>query len=231
MKMEQWNLFFKIVLAKAGKGAMMRQRIQNTKIRTFIVAAGVFSVLFAAACAQGGSIWAKRDKNNRNPYADDTARNIGDVLTIKVVEESKVDNKAKRDLQKDATKSNTWNGEIGNFADLGDFGFSANSSNKMNGKADYKDERTFEDSITVTVVDIQPNGNLVVMGTLNRNISGDTQIIEVSGIVRPSDIMYDNTIKSTQVADFRLVSKNGGIADPYTRPGWLGRIFDVIWPF
>jgi flagellar L-ring protein precursor FlgH len=231
MKMEQWNLFSKIVPAKAGKGAMMRQRIENTKIRTCIVVAGVFSVLFAAACAQGGSIWAKRDKNNRNPYADDTARNIGDVLTIKIIEASKVDNKAKRDMQKDTDRSNTFDGKLGNFADLGEFGMSAQSGNSLKSKADYKDERTFEDSVTVTVVDIQPNGNLVVMGTLNRNISGDTQIIEVSGIVRPSDIMFDNTIKSSQVADFRLISKNGGVSEPYTRPGWLGRIFDVVWPF
>jgi flagellar L-ring protein FlgH len=209
----------------------MRQNIRNRKIATSIAIAAVFSVLFAATFAQGGSIWAKRDRNSRNPYADDTARNIGDVLTIKIAEASKVDNKAKRDLQKDVTKSNTFNGKIGNFTDLGEFGLSAASSNKLNGKADYKDERTFEDSITVTVVDIQPNGNLVVMGVRNRNISGDTQVIEVSGIVRPSDILFDNTVKSTQVADFRIVSKNGGIAEPYTRPGWLGGIFDKLWPF
>ncbi len=209
----------------------MRQNIQNTKIRTSVVIAAVLSMLFAAAFAQGGSIWAKRDRNSHNPYVDDTARTIGDVLTIKIAEASKVDNKAKRDLQKDVTKSNTFNGKVGNFADLGEFGLSASSSNKLNGKADYKDERTFEDSITVTVVDIQPNGNLVVMGVRNRNISGDTQVIEVSGIVRPSDILFDNTVKSTQVADFRIVSKNGGISDPYTRPGWLGGIFDMLWPF
>jgi flagellar L-ring protein FlgH len=193
--------------------------------------AAVFSVLFAASFAQGGSIWAKRDKNSRNPYADDTARNIGDVLTIKITETSKVDNKAKRDLQKDVTKSNTWDGKVGNFADFGEFGMSASSSNKLNGKADYKDERTFEDSITVTVIDVQPNGNLVVMGTHNRNIGGDTQIVEVSGIVRPSDILFDNTVKSTQVADFHLISKNGGVAAPYTKPGWIGSIFDFVWPF
>ena len=209
----------------------MRQNIQNTKIRTSVIIAAVFSVLFAAAFAQGGSIWAKRDRNSRNIYSDDTARNIGDVLTIKIAEESKVDNTAKRDLQKDVAKSTTFNGKIGNFADLGDLGLSASSSNKLNGKADYKDQRTFEDSITVTVVDIQPNGNLVVMGVRNRNINGDTQTIEVSGIVRPSDILFDNTIKSTQVADFRLVSKDGGIAAPYTKPGWLGGIFDIVWPF
>lgn len=209
----------------------MRHNIRNTKIRACIVAAGIFSILFAAVCAQGESIWAKRDKNSKISYVDDTARSIGDVLTIKISEESKVDNKAKRDLQKEVNKSNTWNGEIGNFADLGDFGFSASSSNKLNGKADYKDERTFEDSITATVIDVQPNGNLVLMGTRKRDIGGDIQVIEVSGIVRPSDISFDNTIRSTQVSDFRLVSKNSGIAAPYTRPGFLGRIFDIIWPF
>jgi flagellar L-ring protein precursor FlgH len=191
----------------------------------------LFSVLFVAACAHGGSIWAKRDKNNRKPYADDTARSIGDVLTIKITEDSKVDNKAKRDLQKDTDKSNTFDGKVGGFADLGEFGMSAKSSNNLKSKADYKDERSFADSVTVTVVDIQPNGNLVVMGTRNRNIGGDVQTIEVSGIVRPSDIAFDNTIKSQQVADFRIVSRNGGVSEPYTRPGWLGRIFDVIWPF
>jgi flagellar L-ring protein FlgH len=207
----------------------MRPNIQN--FRVGIVTAAVFALLFAVDFAHGGSIWAKRDKNSRNPYVDDTARNIGDVLTIKITEASKVDNKAKRDLQKDTNRTNTWDGKIGNFADLGDFGLSANSSNRLNGKADYKDERTFEDAITVTVVDIQPNGNLVVMGIRSRNIGGDTQIIEASGIVRPSDITYDNTIKSTQVADFRLLSRNGGVAAPYTKPGWIGSIFDFVWPF
>ena len=167
----------------------------------------------------------------RKPYTDDTARSIGDVLTIKVTEDSKVDKKAKRDLQKGTDKSMTFDGKVGNFADLGEFGMSATSDNKLNSKADYKDERSFEDMITVTVVDIQPNGNLVVMGTRNRNIGGDIQIIEVSGIVRPSDIAFDNTVRSEQVADFRIVSKSGGVSEPYTRPGWLGRIFDILWPF
>jgi flagellar L-ring protein precursor FlgH len=134
-------------------------------------------------------------------------------------------------MQKGTDKSMTFNGKVGNFADLGEFGLSATSDNQLKSKADYKDERSFEDSITVTVVDIQPNGNLVVMGTRNRNIGGDVQIIEVSGIVRPSDVSFDNTVKSEQVADFRIVSRNVGVSEPYTRPGWLGRIFDILWPF
>ncbi|MGA2092911.1 MAG: flagellar basal body L-ring protein FlgH [Sedimentisphaerales bacterium] len=187
-----------------------------------------FCFLIYSSC-EAGSIWAK--KNNPNTYADDIARNVGDILTIRITEDSKVDNKAKRDLQKDTDRSNTFNGEIGKFADIGEFGLSAKSSNNLKSKADLKDERSFEDKITVTVVDVQPNGNLVVTGTRKRNISGDTQTIEVSGIVRTSDIAFDNTIKSEQVADFRIVSKNAGVAAPYTKPGWLGTIFDIIWPF
>jgi flagellar L-ring protein precursor FlgH len=208
---------------------MMRFLAANAGIRLTLLC--VLLVLFTATCAEGDSIWAKRDKNSRKPYADDTAKNIGDVLTIKITEDSKIDNKAKRDLQKDVTKSNTWNGEVGGFADLGEFGFNAESSNKLNGKADFKDERTFEDSITVTVVDVQPNGNLVVLGTRSRNLAGDIQTIEVSGIVRPSDVAFDNTIRSVQVADFKIISKNSGVAEPYTRPGFIGRILDIIWPF
>ena len=189
------------------------------------------SIFLTTACSQAGSIWAKRDKNMKAIYADDVARRIGDVLTITITENSKVDNKAKRDLKKETDRSTIFDGNLGNFADLGEFGMSAESDNELKSKADYKDERKFTDNITVVVIDILPNGNLVVLGTRNRDISGDIQTIEVSGIVRPSDISFDNKIKSEQVADFRIVSRNGGVSAPYTKPGWLGSILDIVWPF
>ncbi|MHC4626996.1 MAG: flagellar basal body L-ring protein FlgH [Planctomycetota bacterium] len=188
-------------------------------------------VLLSTTNSQAGSIWAKRSKNMKAVYADDVARQIGDVLTIKITENSKVDNKAKRDLQKETDRSTVFNGELGKFADLGDFGMTATSDNELKSKADYKDERTFEDSITAVVIDILPNRNLVVMGSRSRNIAGDIQTIEVSGIVRPSDIAFDNTVKSEQIADFNLLSKNGGVSAPYTKPGWFGAILDAVWPF
>lgn len=184
------------------------------------------------------SIWRKRGKDMRDLYTDDVARNIGDVLTIKISENSKVDNKAKRDLKKETDKSTTFNGELGITTPnhnilprMPGFTMSAESTNELKSKADFKDERKYVDSVTVVVVDILPNRNLVIMGTRHRNIAGDMQTIEVSGIVRPSDIEFDNTVKSEQIADFRIVTKNTGIAAPYTKPGWLGRIFDILWPF
>jgi len=204
----------------------------NNKI-VLVLVLGVF-VLCSAACSQAGSIWAKRDKNMRDLYADDVARNIGDILTIKITEDSKVDNKAKRDLKKEVDKSTTFNGQLNIdhiLPSMPGFTMAAESTNGLKSKADYKDERKFVDSVTVVVVDILPNRNLIVMGTRNRNIAGDIQTIEVSGIVRPSDIAFDNTVESKRVADFRIVSRNTGISAPYNKPGWLGSIFDVIWPF
>ena len=201
----------------------------NNKI--LLLLALTASVLLSTACSQAGSIWAKRDKNMKAIYADDVARQIGDVLTITIAENSKIDNKAKRDMKKETDRSTIFNGDLGGFADLGEFGMTAQSGNELKSKADYKDERKFVDNITVVVVDILPNRNLVVLGTRNRDISGDTQTIEISGIVRPSDVSFDNKVKSEQVANFRIVSKNGGVSAPYTKPGWLGSIFDIIWPF
>lgn len=184
-----------------------------------------------SSLSQASSIWAKRNKKAKTLYADDVARQIGDVLTIKIAESSTVDNKAKRDLSKETDRTTSFNGEIGNIADIGDLGMTASSDNGLTSKADYKDERKYVDSVTVVVMDILPNGNLVVMGNRERNIAGDIQTIELSGIVRPSDIEYDNTVRSEQVGDFHLVTKNKGVSAPYTRPGWLGAILDIIWPF
>ena len=200
----------------------------NRKITLIIL----FCVLFILPnCMQAASIWAKRGKNVKALYSDDVARQIGDILTIKISENSTVDNKAKRDLTKETDRSMIFNGEVGNLADLGEFGMTAGSGNELSSKADYTDERTFEDSITGVVVDILPNGNLVVAGQRRRDIAGDVQTIEISGIVRPSDIAFDNTVQSEQVAELKLLTKNAGFSEPFTRPGWLGRVFDIVWPF
>lgn len=202
--------------------------------KTTIALTAVVLVLGVVQALPAGSIWAKRDSNMRTLYADDVARNIGDVLTIAIMEDSKVDNKAKRELQKETERSSDFNGDLNIdhiLPSIPGFTMASESANGFSSKADYKDERSFEDSVSVVVIDILPNGNLVVIGTRDRDISGDVQTIEVSGIVRPSDISYDNTIKSEQVANFRIVSQNGGISASYTKVGWLGKIMDVLWPW
>lgn len=188
-----------------------------------------------STCGQADSIWSKRGKNARSVYTDDVARSIGDILTVLISEDSKVDNKAKRDLSKETSRSGSLFGisetEGNLIPKMPEIAMDMSGSNSLTSKADTKDERKYTDSITVVVIDILPNRNLVVAGSRTRNIAGDIQILEASGIVRPSDISFLNTVTSRQVANFSIVTRNAGISAPYTKPGWLGQIFDAFWPF
>ncbi|MBN2513425.1 MAG: flagellar basal body L-ring protein FlgH [Sedimentisphaerales bacterium] len=193
------------------------------------------TALVLSSVCQAGSIWAKKSATSKALYADDKAIQVGDLLTVVINEDHKVDNKVKTDLQKSTSNSLLINGDDNKIEhvipSIPDVSLGASSSKSVNGKADYKDERSIEDRITVVVQDIHPNGNLVVIGTRTRDISGDKQTIQVSGVVRPSDISYDNTVRSEQIADFSLVALSEGPTKSYNNPGWLGKFLDFIWPF
>lgn len=200
--------------------------------------------LFLTACAVGmiftgdataGSIYAKKTKMTKGVFSDDKAGKVGDVLTIIISENSKVDNKVKRDLEKTTSNSLDFNGDNAKIdhiiPSIPSLKFEGASSKSLEGKSDYKDERKFQDRITVVVIDVHPNGNLVVMGTREREVGGDKQIIQASGIVQPRDILFDNSVRSDQVANFKLISLNEGVTKSYNEPGWLGKIVDFLWPF
>jgi len=210
------------------KGSIMKTRIPKTIVAACLVLA------WAGAC-RADSIYAKRDRNSKPLYSDDKAYRIGDILTIVISEDHKVDNKIKRDLERESSRSIDFDGADINLEhvipSLPSFGISTASKKTLDGKADYKDERTIEDRITVVVQDIHTNGDLVVSGTRTREISGDRQTLQVSGIVRPSDISFDNVVKSEQVANFNLISISKGVSENYNNPGWLGKLLDMIWPF
>jgi len=184
--------------------------------------------------AKAGSVWSKRGPNARDQYADDKANQIGDVLTIVISEAHKTDTKTKRSLERDSEREISFDSEdikVGSLHPIPDVSIKTGSNKKLDGKSDYKDERTIEDRISVIVQDIHPNGNLVVIGSRTRDVNGDKQVIQVSGIVRPSDIMYGNSIRSEQVANFQLVAISEGVSESYNNPGWLGKILDYVWPF
>jgi len=194
------------------------------------------SLLCAIGSVSADSIWAKKDTNAKDMYSDDVARKIGDVLTISISEVSNMTNTSDRDMSKKTARDQNFDGEIsiGGVIDSipeVKFGSGTEYTNVFESEAKNKNQRTFVDNVTVVVIDIMPNGNLIVSGTTTRNISDDIQEIEVSGIVRPSDINYSNTVSSKRIANFNIITKYKGVSAPYNKPGWLGRILDFIWPF
>lgn len=206
----------------------------NRRILVIMLMFVHLSVCFFGEC-RAGSIYAKRDRNSKSIYSDDKAYRTGDILTIIIAERHKVKTKVERDLERESSRTLDFKGDdvsLEHFIpSVPSFKIKTGSKKTLEGKADYKDERTIEDRITVVVQDVHPNGNLVILGNRVRDISGDKQTLQVSGIVRPADIAFDNTIKSEQVANFNLIAISDGVSENYNNPGWLGKILDKLWPF
>lgn len=199
------------------------------------------SVLLAASVAMGDSIWARSLHAPRALYSDDTARRAGDTLTVVIDERSVIDNQTDRSMDKSSSRKGTiksnldlldaMNDATGKLFSLTDLDLDMKAETKFKGNADYGSDRKVKDQITVTVSDVLPNGNLVVVGSRDRYIAGDRQIVQISGIVRPSDITFSNTVQSDLVSDFKIVVKTVGQENRFTNPGWADRILNFLNPF
>ena len=86
-------------------------------------------------------------------------------------------------------------------------------------------------SITVTVIDVLPNGNLVVGGEKQVNVNGEISDLRLTGVVNPRDIKAGNTISSKKVADARIEYKESGVISEAQVMGWLARFFLTFIPF
>ncbi len=208
----------------------------------------MLSVIVALVCGsalQAGSIWLRSSRRTRELFTDDIARDVGDILTIIVNEKSKIETATNRGMDKSTARSGETSGSI-DFKTLEswfpkalqtelfkfpELKFNSKSNQQYDGAVDYDTDRSMTDQITVVVEDVQPNGNLVILGRRTRTIAGDSQIIEISGIVRPSDITFSNTVASSRVADFHVVHRTEGRENRFIRPGWMERFFNIINPF
>ncbi len=106
----------------------------------------------------------------------------------------------------------------------------AKSNNSFDGSGESSSKNNFKGTITVTVIEALPNGNLVVSGEKQIGINQGQEFIRLSGVVNPVHIMA-NTISSTQVADARVEYRANGYLDEAQTMGWLSRFFLSVTPF
>ena len=90
---------------------------------------------------------------------------------------------------------------------------------------------TLSGSMSVTVVRVFPNGNLLIRGQKKLVLNDGSEYLRLSGIVRSEDISAANTISSSSIADARITYTNAGVYAESVQPGWLSRIFRQITPF
>lgn len=168
-------------------------------------------------------------------FENRVARRVGDILTIVLQEKNKAKKEASLDAGKDNSVSVTaptlWG--VASQALLGhDLKTKMKSTHRFQGTGTSQQNNTLTGKVSVTVVQVLPNGNLKVRGEKRMTLNDGDEFIRVSGIVRQEDVAADNTVLSTQVADATIIyTGEGSIADS-SKVGWLARFFlSPIFPF
>lgn len=181
-----------------------------------------------ATCSVADSIWDRYNPKYAFLFQDNNARNIGDVITVLLEENTIVQEQEKRDYNKSNNAIGNLN--IGTSNRPGQLG-QVDSSYTFAGNYGANINRVFNDRMSAVVVDILPNNNLVIEGYRKRIISGEEKIIRIVGIVRPADIKAGNIVTSDKVANLRIYYMGRGSSNNITKPSLFYRLMQYIWPW
>jgi flagellar L-ring protein FlgH len=168
-------------------------------------------------------------------FEDNKAARVGDILTIKLQESTQAKKADDLNTKKDNNISVSAPSVMG-------FALSALTGNDAKtelaakrgftgqGKADQSN--SLQGNISVTVIEVLPNGNLKVRGEKRVTLNQGDEYIRLAGIVRPVDIAPDNTLTSDKVADATIMYTGEGAMADASKMGWASRaIFSPWFPF
>lgn len=199
-----------------------------------------------------GSLWTPQN-SRAHLFMDTKARYVNDIVTVKIIETA--------DASRNATTKVARNGGLKSsilkfFGSPLDFGME-NLWGKNTGasKASERTETPFKPEIetdsensfsgtgttvrkdkliatvSAKVVEVYPNGNMVIEGRREVTINNEKQYIMLSGIIRQKDISPDNVVISTTIADAKIILAGKGIITDKQNPGWGHRVYDWVTPF
>ena len=89
-------------------------------------------------------------------------------------------------------------------------------------------ESSIRTTITATIIDVQPNGNIFIMGQRQIKVNNESEVLEVSGVVSVDKISDNNTILSTQLANAKITIKGAGVVSSPQSPGVITKMFDWL---
>lgn len=173
---------------------------------------------------------------NRPLFEDYRARNVGDILTINIVEKTTANDKSSGSGSHSGTLDTTTPSITRNSATakllFTGMTLSGSSSGTLSDASASAGAVDFTGTITVTVIEVLPNGNLLVGGEKQVAVNRNNEYIRFSGVVNPVTIAAGNTVQSTQVADAHLEYKGrSGVLDTASVVDVLGRLFLSVLPF
>ena len=186
----------------------------------------------ASARPANGSLF--QQASYRPGYEDPRARMVGDSLTVQIVERVTATQKSTSNVSKEGSVSSgvTSLPLIGSNASLmGKLGVGAESTSSFKGAGDTANDQAFAGTITTTVMEVLPNGHLLVVGEKQVGINQHVDVLQFSGTVDPRHVKPGNVVASTQVANARILSRGRGQQAEAQQIGWLSRFFLNVLPF
>jgi len=220
---------------------MERQMFRTLKNRLLLILATASCVTALCSPLQADSLWARHRASHGPHHAslveDSRARQVGDLITVIIVQSTEVDNSENKDLRKSTGASGKFDLATATGGDLGTsdasaaFDASKETGRNFSGAATYSNTRAFQDRITVRVVAVDPAGNLVIQGSRSTHIAGEDRMLNIRGVVRKIDIGPDNTLNSQFIYDMQVTYAGDGPEKKFTQQGWLSRTMNKVWPF
>ena len=174
-----------------------------------------------------GSLFNSADAQDL--YDDTKPRGIGDIVTILLEEKTQAKKSASSDLDKSTDLSMDPPSLGGKPLTIGDrdLSYEVSNANKFSGSTSADQSNSIKGSISVEVIDVLANGNLLVRGEKWLTLNTGDEYIRVSGTIRPDDISQENTIASTRIANARIQYSGTGDRQDTQEQGWLARFFNV----
>ena len=168
----------------------------------------------------------------RPAFEDRRARMVGDNVTVMIVENVTASQKSSSTVDRTSeAKAGITNLPFvkKSLSDVTTLG--AGSENTFSGKGGTESANTFTGSITATVVDVLPNGHLVVTGEKQIGVNQNVDVLRFSGTIDPRALQPGSIVNSTQVANVRVESRGRGAQNEAQALGWMNRVFNTITPF
>jgi flagellar L-ring protein precursor FlgH len=201
-----------------------------------------------------GSLW--RGEESRRLLAFETrARRVGDVVTVHIEEVANATNEASTKLERNTDVNASVDSDIAlqtiitrpvlnllNFLGFTDQRsdesptgpvnvVTASTDTDYHGKGKLERKASFVTTVACLVTDVTSSGLLRVEGTRNLTINNETQVIQLSGYVRPEDVRIDNTVPSSLIASADIHYSGAGVLSEDQRVPWLTRFFKRVLPF
>ena len=188
----------------------------------------LFITIFLLLLPFSLKVWSGDFGQSSSLFTDIKANRVGDILTVLIYEYSNAKSQAETKNEKSGEFSTEGGPGTGPLDFIPLFGVGGKNKNSFDGKGENQRSQTLRGKMTVTVVGVKENGDLIVRGSRTIGISKDKETMTLTGVVRQKDIKPDNTIESYLLADAEISYTGKGASNTASRPGIIIRFLDWL---